>query len=392
MISDFFLDGAVTPALPDEELRLIGEVQRLCTTRIAPRAEHTDRTSEFPAENLELLNGIGLNAIFIPEQYGGTPTTFTTYLLLVERISRACPSTAISWAATRHAVEPLLAFGSESHKRRYLKAIASGGLVAIAITEDQAGSDARAMRTSITPAPGGTIVINGRKRFITNGDLAAAIVVFGYMPGEPPRMTAVLVDRDTPGLTVGRREDKLGHRGSSTVELFFDQCVVPGDSVLGNPGDGFRVLVSALNMSRPSIAAEALGIACAAFDAAVSYTAGRHQFGHPILEFQGVQFMVADMAIKIACAQELLIGLGRLIDVSPGAEFDIQASILKVAASDAAMQVATDALQLHGGLGYTTETAISRIFRDAKLTQIWEGANELHRARIGSHFTKAARG
>ncbi|HVE27729.1 MAG TPA: acyl-CoA dehydrogenase family protein [Sporichthya sp.] len=373
--------------LTDDEQKLISYVASVAQDKIAPRAEEYDQSGEFPWDNVRLLNELGLNGVFIPEQYGGTPLSYSCYLRLVEEISKACPSTAITWATTFHAISPVITFGTAEQKERYLPVIADGGLAAVAITETSGGSDAFAMKSTLT-VDGDELVLSGDKVFITNGDVADVMLVFAKGPGGEGRrsqLACVLVDKGTPGLEVVRREHKLGHRASSTVELRFDNVRVPRSNLLGELTDGVPILFAMLNKSRPSVAAEAIGIAAAAFDLSREYVNERKQFGQRILDFQGVQFMFADMAVKLTTARSLLAHVGRLVD-GGCTDFDVEASILKLAASDAAMAIATNAVQLHGGYGYITGSKAERLFRDAKLTQIWEGANELHRARIGKSF------
>jgi acyl-CoA dehydrogenase len=373
--------------LTDDEQKLISYVASVAQDKIAPRAEEFDQSGEFPWDNVRLLNELGMNGVFIPEEYGGTPLSYSCYLRLVEELSKACPSTAITWATTFHAISPVITFGTEEQKQRYLPLIANGGLAAVAITETSGGSDAFAMRSTLT-VDGDELVLSGDKVFITNGDVADVMLVFAKGPGGQGRrqqLACVLVDKGTPGLEVVRREHKLGHRASSTVELRFDDVRLPRSSVLGELTDGVPILFAMLNKSRPSVAAEAIGIAAAAFELSREYVNERKQFGQRILDFQGVQFMFADMAVKLTTARALLAHVGRLVD-GGCTDFDVEASILKLAASDAAMSIATNAVQLHGGYGYITGSKAERLFRDAKLTQIWEGANELHRARIGKSF------
>ena len=373
--------------LTDDEQKLISYVASVAQDKIAPRAEEFDQSGEFPWDNVRLINELGMNGVFIPEEYGGTPLSYSCYLRLVEELSKACPSTAITWATTFHAISPVITFGTEEQKQRYLPVIANGGLAAVAITETSGGSDAFAMRSTLTE-DGDELVLSGDKVFITNGDVADVMLVFAKGPGGGSRrqqLACVLVDKGTPGLEVVRREHKLGHRASSTVELRFDEVRVPRSNLLGGLTDGVPILFAMLNKSRPSVAAEAIGIAAAAFELSREYVNERRQFGQRILDFQGVQFMFADMAVKLTTARSLLAHVGRLVDQGC-TDFDVEASILKLAASDAAMSIATNAVQLHGGYGYITGSKAERLFRDAKLTQIWEGANELHRARIGKSF------
>jgi acyl-CoA dehydrogenase len=387
-LSTLFTDNGLSSGLTPDETEFVQYVAGVVRDKIAPRAEEFDQSGEFPWDNIRILNELGMNGVFIPEAYGGVPLSYCCYLKLVEELSRGCPSTAITWATTFHAISPVIAFGDEEQKSRYLPGIAAGGLAAVAITESTGGSDVFAMQSTLAPDGDDMLLLNGTKIFITNGDVADVLLVFAKLPGGSERkqqLSCVLVDRGTEGLEVVRREAKLGHRASSTVELSFTNCRIPRSKVLGGQGRGFEILLSMLNKSRPSVAAEAIGIALTAFDECREYINERRQFGQRILDFQGVQFMLADMATKIVTARSWLMQVGRMVD-DGCTDFDVEASILKLAASDAAMSVSMNAVQLQGGYGYMTGSKVERLFRDAKLTQIWEGANELHRSRIGRSF------
>jgi alkylation response protein AidB-like acyl-CoA dehydrogenase len=373
--------------LSDEERMLVGSVRALAAKQIAPRAAHYDRSKEFPWDNIREINSLGLNMMFVPEAYGGLALSYTSYLACVREISKACASTGIIWATTFHAMKPLIEFGSEEQKSRFLPRIAQGALGALAITEPNAGSDATGMTTSFT-GNGDKITINGGKIFITNGDVADLYLLFGKWAGieDPRRAISVLVlEKDTPGLKTLRLEDKLGTRASSTAAIQFDACEVPRGNLIGNPGDGLRILLASLNRSRPSVAAHALGIARAAFEDAVGYINERRQSGKKIIEFQGIQFMLADMASSLALTENWLWTVGQMIDDGEE-DFGVEASLLKMGASDLAMRIATDAVQLYGGYGYCTDFRVERLMRDAKITQIWEGTNQLHRQLIGRSF------
>ena len=375
--------------LSADEAELVAAVRQVVADKIRPRAGLTDEEGVFPAENMKVLDALGCNSVFVPVEYGGIGASFGCYLRMVEEISRGCPATAITWATTYHGVSPLLRFGTTEQKARYLPRIAEGAVGALAITEETGGSDVRAIRTTIRPE-GDELVIDGSKIFITNGDVADIYLAFGKWPGMDGRrnsISAVMLERGTSGLEVVRTEHKLGHRGSSTAELRFDDVRVPRANLLGEPGDGFAILIAALNRSRPSIAAHALGIARAAFDDAVAHVNSRRQFGRRIVDFQGVQFMVADMATRLAMAEAWLAYVARLVEQGLD-EQGIEASMAKLAATDLAMDAASMDVQLHGGYGYMSGTTSERLFRDAKLTQIWEGANELHRERVGRAFAE----
>jgi acyl-CoA dehydrogenase len=381
------IDAAIP--LSDEERMLLDSVKTLAREKIAPRAEHYDRTAEFPWDNVRDINALGLNGMFIPEAYGGHPVSYTAWLACVREMAKACASTAIVWATNFHAIKPLIDFGSEEQKRRLLPRVAAGGLVSLAITEPSAGSDATGMTTRFTPA-GDHIVVEGGKTFISNGDVADLYTLFGKWSeiGDSKRAVSVLVfEKGTPGFSVLRTEDKMGHRAASTAAIAFDRCRVPRANLLGEPGQGLEILIASLNKSRPSIAAHALGIARAAFEDAVAYINERSQSGHRIIEFQGIQFMLADLATELAQCEAWLWHVGRLID-GGATDFGIEASMLKMRASDLAMRIATEAVQLHGGYGYCKDYRVERLMRDAKVTQIWEGTNQVHRQLIGRHFVR----
>lgn len=375
------------PALNAEELALLESLRALCRDQIAPRAAHYDRSAEFPWGNVEAINALGLNAMFIPEPYGGTPLSYAAYLACVREISKACASTGIIWATNFHAIKPLLDFGTHEQKQRLLPIIAEGGLASLVITEPSAGSDATGMKTKFTPKDD-KIVINGGKTFITNGDVADLLLVFGKwseIDDSKASISALIVEKNTPGLSVVRKEDKMGHRASSTAALAFDGCKVPRKNLLGAPGAGLNILLASLNKSRPSVAAHVLGIARAAFEDAVAYINEREQSGRMILEFQGIQFLIADLAAELAQCEAWLWYVARLVDQGES-DFGVEASMLKMRASDLAMRIATDAVQLHGGYGYCKDYRVERLMRDAKITQIWEGTNQIHRQFIGKSF------
>ena len=373
----------------DEERMLIDSVRLLARENIMPSAERYDRSGEFPWDNVKAINALGLNAMFIPEAYGGAPMSYAAYLECVRELNKACASTGAIWATNFHAIKPLIDFGSEEQKKRLLPVMAAGGLASLTITEPTAGSDATGMKTQFAP-DGDRIVVNGAKTFITNGAHADLYTLFGKWSGieDAKQAISVLVlEKGTPGLKVVREEDKMGLRASSTAALALDGCRAPRANLLGTPGDGLKILLASLNQSRPSIAAHALGIARAAFEDAVAYINERKQSGHRIIEFQGVQFMLADMATELAQCEAWLWHVARLID-GGAADFGVEASMLKMRASDLAMRITTDAVQLHGGYGYCKDYRVERLMRDAKITQIWEGTNQVHRQFIGRSFMK----
>jgi alkylation response protein AidB-like acyl-CoA dehydrogenase len=367
-----------------EERLLLDQVRRLATAVIAPHAAEADATARFPWSNLRAINALGLNAIFVPEAYGGAPLSYRAYLAVVKTLSAACAATGIIYATTFHGLKPLIDQGSEEQKARLLPRIAEGGLGALAITEPDAGSDATGMRTRFRP-DGDEIVVDGGKIFITNGDVADLMLVFGkWTEIADPKLaiSALILEKDTPGLEVVRIEEKMGHRASSTAALAFNGCRVPRANLLGTPGEGLPILLGSLNKSRPSVAAHALGIAHAAFADMVAYMNTRQQSGRRIIEFQGNQFALADLATELALVETWLDHVADLVE-SGETDFGLEASMLKLRATDLAMRMTEQAVQMHGGYGYCRDYRVERLMRDAKVTQIWEGTNQVHRQLIG---------
>ncbi len=375
--------------LPPDEAMLVESVRKLAAEVVAPSAEQSDRTGEFPHANVQAINALGLNAMFIPEAYGGAQMSYAAYLECVRELSKACASTGIVWATNFHAIKPLIDFGTDAQKKRLLPVMANGGIASLTITEPTAGSDATGMKTEFRP-DGDSIVVNGTKTFITNGGHADLYMLFGKwseIADSKGAISVLVLEKGTPGLKVGREEDKMGLRASSTAALAFDNCRVPRANLLGNPGDGLKIMLASLNKSRPSVAAHALGIARAAFEDAIGYINERRQSGRKIVEFQGIQFMLADMATDLAMCEAWLWHVASMVD-SGAADFGVEASMLKMRASDLAVRIATDAVQLYGGYGYCKDYRVERLMRDAKITQIWEGTNQIHRQLIGRSFIK----
>ena len=375
--------------LPPDEAMLVESVRKLAVEVVAPSAEQSDRSGEFPHANVKAINALGLNAMFIPEAYGGAQMSYAAYLECVRELSKACASTGIVWATNFHAIKPLIDFGTDAQKKRLLPVMANGGIASLTITEPTAGSDATGMKTEFRP-DGDSIVVNGTKTFITNGGHADLYMLFGKwseIADSKGAISVLVLEKGTPGLKVGREEDKMGLRASSTAALAFDNCRVPRANLLGNPGDGLKIMLASLNKSRPSVAAHALGIARAAFEDAIGYINERKQSGRKIVEFQGIQFMLADMATDLAMCEAWLWHVARMVD-GGATDFGVEASMLKMRASDLAMRIATDAVQLYGGYGYCKDYRVERLMRDAKITQIWEGTNQIHRQVIGRSFIR----
>ena len=371
----------------DEERIVLDQVQRVADDIIAPNAARFDKSGEFPWENVEALNGLGMNAIFVPEEYGGAPMRYSLYLECVTIVSEACAATGIIYATNYHAMGPVIDHASEEQKRRFLPPLAEGAVASLAITEPSAGSDATGMKTRFTP-DGDEIVIDGGKTFITSGDVADLILLFGkWSEIDDPKaaISAVVLEKGTPGFEVLRVEDKMGHRASSTAALSFDGCRIPRANLMGEPGSGLALLLASLNKSRPSVAAHARGIARAAFKDMIAYINQREQSGRKIIDFQGNQFIVADLASDLAVLETWIDHVGAMVDDGVG-DFGMAASVAKMRASDLAMRMTTEAVQMHGGYGYCMDYRVERLMRDAKITQIWEGTNQIHRQLIGRSF------
>jgi alkylation response protein AidB-like acyl-CoA dehydrogenase len=373
----------------DEERMVLDSVQRVVDDVIAPNASRVDATGEFPWDNVEALNALGLNAIFVPEAQGGLAMSYRLYLEVVSLIAEACASTGIIYATNYHAMKPLIDFGSDEQRARLLPRIAEGGLGALAITEPSAGSDATGMKTSFTP-DGDDIVVNGGKIFITNGDVADLYLVFGkWSEIDDPKkaISALILEKGAAGFAIVSKEEKMGHNGSSTCALAFDGVRVSRANLIGEPGDGLRLLLASLNKSRPSVAAHARGIARAAFRDMVSYASDRHQSGRAVIDFQGNQFMLADLGAELVMLERWLDYVADLVEAGDD-DIGLEASVAKLRATDLAMKMATECVQFHGGYGYCRDYRAERLMRDAKITQIWEGTNQIHRQLIGRSFKK----
>jgi alkylation response protein AidB-like acyl-CoA dehydrogenase len=371
----------------EDERLVLDQVQRVADDIIAPNAERYDRSGEVPWDSVNALNELGLNAIFVPEAYGGAPMRYSLYLECVSIISEACASTGIIYATNYHAMGPVIDHANEEQKTRLLPRIAEGGLASLAITEPSSGSDATGMKTRFTP-DGADIVIDGGKTFITSGDEADLILLFGKwskIDDARASISAVVLEKGAPGFHVLRKEEKMGHRASSTATLSFEGCRIPRANLMGEPGSGLALLLASLNKSRPSVAAHARGIARAAFKDMIAYMNEREQSGRRIIEFQGNQFTVADLASDLAMLETWIDYVGGLVEDDVD-DFGMEASISKMRASDLAMRMTTEAVQMHGGYGYCMDYRVERLMRDAKITQIWEGTNQVHRQLIGRSF------
>ena len=368
--------------LNDEQRLIRDSVRDLAQSRIAPRARDIDATGEFPWDVVEMFRTQDLFALPFPPEYGGLHGSALTLNVAIEEVAKACATSALLLAVQALGAYPIMLGGTDEQKQRFLPDLASGAkLAAYALTEPSAGSDPSGMETRAT-RQGDDYVITGSKIWITNGGVADTIVVFAKTdPDAGTRgVTAFVIDnaRETRGLTASTIHGKLGIRGSNTAELHFDEVVVPAANRIGDEGSGFGLAMKVLDRSRPGVAAQALGIAQGALDYAVGYARERQQFGRPIAEFQAIQFMLADMEAQTAAARAVVYHASQLIDdASP--EVTHFAALCKLLASDAAMKVTTDAVQILGGYGYVNEYPVERMMRDAKITQIYEGTNQIQR-------------
>jgi len=373
-----------------EEQQMIKETAaQIAKEKIEPIALEYDEEQKFPDEIVKVLGDADLFRVFIPEEYDGLGGGVFEMSLVVEELSKACGGIALSYAASGLGTIPIILFGTDEQKKKYLPKLAAGEMIAaFALTEPNAGSDASAIVTS-AKSDGDDYVINGTKQWITNGgDASIYTVICMTDPTRGARgSSAVLVDKGTEGFDFGKKEDKMGIRASSTRELIFQDCRVPKTNILGKEGMGFMVAMKTFDQSRPGVAAQALGIAQGALDKAVAYSRERHQFGKPVSSFQGLQFMMADMATQIEAARALTYQVARNVDAGVKNIAGMSA-MAKLMASDTAMKVTTDAVQIFGGYGYMKEYPVEKMMRDAKITQIYEGTNQIQREVIAMNLIK----
>jgi alkylation response protein AidB-like acyl-CoA dehydrogenase len=366
--------------LPEEHRMLRDAVRALADDRIAPRAAEIDETGEFPQDVLEALVRAGFHAVHIPEEYGGAGADAIATAIVIEEVARACASSSLIPAVNKLGTMPLLLAGSEELKKQMLPAVAAGeAMFSYALSEREAGSDAAAMRTRAVLS-GDQWVLNGTKCWITNAGVSTHYTVMASTdPTAGARgISAFVVHQDDPGFSVGPKERKLGIKGSPTCEIYFENCAIPADRIIGEPGTGFKTALRTLDHTRLTIGAQALGIAQGAVDASTAYVMQREQFGQPIGEFQGVQFMLADMAMRTEAARQLIYAAAAKAERNDP-DLTWVSAAAKVFASDTAMAVTTDAVQLFGGYGYTRDFPVERMMRDAKITQIYEGTNQINR-------------
>ncbi len=378
--------AASTPhdASSEEEALILEVVRDIVAQKVAPRAAEIDARAEYPQDLRELFAQNDLLGIPIPVEYGGLGGSFVTYVKVVEEIAKACASSSLIVAVQELGMLPILIGGNEAQKQRYLPNVASGKwIAAYALTESGSGSDAAGSMRTRAEKKGDAYVLNGQKIWITNGSVADVVCVFAVT--DPAKgangISAFIVEKMFPGFVVGKHEKKMGIRGSPTVELIFDNCEVPAANLLGNEGEGFKIAMKVLDKSRPGIAAQALGIAQGALDYAAAYAQERIAFGKPIGHQQGVGFMLADMKTEVESARLLLYEAARKCDAG-AADVTLWAAMAKLKCGDVAMSVTTDAVQVLGGYGYSAEYPLERMMRDAKITQIYEGTQQIQRLVI----------
>lgn len=375
-----------------EEQKMLRDmvVRRFAEERLKPIAKKIDQEGFIPKEIIEELAELGLFGVHVPEEYGGSGMDYVSYAIVVEELSRACASTGVLVSAhTSLVVDPILKFGTEEQKRKYLVPLAKGEKIgAHAMTEPGAGTDVTSISTTAR-REGDYYVINGVKHFITNGREADIFLVFAYTDKEKKHkgISAFIVERGTPGFTVGKLEHKLGIRGSSTAELIFEDCKVPASNLLGEEGQGFYIAMECYDGGRIGIAAQAVGIAQAAYEDSLEFAKTRVQFGQPIANFQAIQFKLADMVTLIEAARLLYLKAAWM--KSQGIKsYYLYSAMAKLFASDVAMRVTREAIQIHGGYGYTTDYNVERYYRDAKITEIYEGTAEAQRLTIARAILK----
>jgi len=373
--------------LTDDEKQLKRIAREIAEKDVLPVRAELDEKSEFPHEIMQKIGRAGLPQVYVPKVYGGTEGSIFALCLITEELSRIDAGVAVSYAASALGSLPIMIGGSEEQKKRYLPDIASGEkYCAFGLTESDAGSDAGRMRT-VAEKKGDEYIINGSKIFCTNGQVADTYTVFAKTdPAKGGRgISAFIIEKGWDGFTFGKIEDKLGIRSSIQAELLFDDCRVPAGNLLGREGQGFVIAMRTLDKSRPGIGAQALGIAQGAFELATEYAQGREQFGGPLSSLQGIQFMLADMATQIEAARGLVYQTARMIDRGVR-NFTKESAMCKLLASDVAMKVTIDAVQIFGGYGYMRDYPIEKYMRDAKITQIYEGTNQIQRLVIAANL------
>ncbi len=377
--------------LTEEQIMIRDLARQIAEEKIVPVRSELDETGEFPHDIMKTLAQSDLFGLFIPEEYGGLGKGGLELAIAVEELSRACLGVSTTFAANALGTYPLLLFGSDEQKKKYLPDIAAGKrLVAFGLTEANAGSDAGGIQTT-AKLEGNEYVINGTKQWITNGGEAEIYTIIGITDRSkgPRGASAFVIEKGTPGFSFGKKENKMGIRASATTELIFDNCRIPKENIIGKEGMGFVVAMKTLDNSRTGVGAQGVGVAQGAFDEAVKFARQRVQFGHPVITFQAVQHMLADMATSIEAARALVYAVSRFVDAG-AKDVSKESAMAKVFATDVAMKVTTDAVQVMGGSGYMKEYPVEKMMRDAKILQIYEGTNQIQRNVIGQALIKEA--
>jgi alkylation response protein AidB-like acyl-CoA dehydrogenase len=374
----------------NDEQRMIRDVARdFAQKEIAPVAAHFDETGEFPFEIVKKMGALGLMGIEVPEEYGGAGLDTLAYVLAIEEVAKADVATSTILSVNNSLYcHGLLKFGTEAQKQKFLAPIASGQAIgAYSLTEPMSGSDAGSMSSrAVRSADGSYYTINGRKSWVTSGPVADYVVLFTMTDPEKRHngISAFAIETDRPGFIRGKVEPKLGIRASATSELIFEDYQCPAENMIGQPGQGFKIAMTVLDAGRIGIASQALGVAEAAYEASVLYAQERHAFGRAIGEFQGIQWKIADMKTRIEASRLLIYNaaLAKMATKETGGRYTLEAAIAKLHASETAMFVTHQAIQIHGGMGYSKELPLERYFRDAKITEIYEGTSEVQRLVI----------
>jgi alkylation response protein AidB-like acyl-CoA dehydrogenase len=386
--------------LTDHQKMIRELAEKIAENEIRPVAADYDKSGEFPWPVVKKMAQADLFSVFVDEEYGGLAmgSPIMNMAIVTEELSKACGGIALSFAASALGALPLILSGSDEQKKKWLPSVASGeNLCAFALTEPAAGSDAGAIQCTAI-RDGDHYVLNGSKQWITNGGDAHFYSVIALTnPSKGARGTSALwVEKDTPGFTFGKKEDKMGIRGSSTRELFFDDCRVPVENLIGREGTGFITAMKTFDASRPGVGSQAVGIAQGALDLAVDYSTERKQFGSPVSSFQGLRFMMADMAMKVEAARALCYATARYVDMNPKERPTMYSAMAKCFAGDMAMEVTTNAVQIFGGYGYMRDYPVEKYMRDAKITQIYEGTNQIQREEmskilVSEHIARRSR-
>ena len=377
--------------LTEEQIMIRDLARQIAEEKIVPARSELDETGQFPWDIMYTLAQSDLFGLFIPEEFGGLGKGCLELSIAVEELSRACLGVSTTFAANALGTYPILLFGSDEQKKKFLPDIAAGKrLVAFGLTEANAGSDASGIQTTAR-LEGNEYVLNGTKQWITNGGEAEIYTIIAITDRSkgPRGASAFVVEKGTPGFSFGKKENKMGIRASATTELIFDNCRIPKDNIIGKEGMGFVVAMKTLDNSRTGVGAQGVGVAQGAFEEAVKFARQRVQFGHPVITFQAVQHMLADMATSIEAARALVYAVARLVD-SGAKDVSKESAMSKVFATDVAMKVTVDAVQVMGGSGYMKEYPVEKMMRDAKILQIYEGTNQIQRNVIGQALIKEA--